>query len=253
MKVIDTQNRQKLDEGRSTGMGFAFTKKVGEEEYETVHPISPCKDYLNDVVFSEITGKECHAYGLSYYKQSLFEGDTATMAAKIMKYKNGNTYTTFDIDKKMLGDNYSNVALALTTLEKMLGLTSYTSISPANDDIFLIEVPLFWCQSTYLISMYSLLVRCSMDYKEGDYLKYLDHKSKAGADSYMIVTAIKHIKSMIDGKPLNKNHFDNVQIGHEGIHNHGIMSYNQPIEEDEDSDDDDDDNDWIEDEDNDDE
>ena len=73
LKIIDKQNRGKLNEGRNYQMGFAFCKKVSNKVLETIQPISPCKDYLNDVVYSERTGKNVSAYGLNTSKLGLFD------------------------------------------------------------------------------------------------------------------------------------------------------------------------------------
>ena len=54
IQIINKQCRSKLCEGRSYQMGFAFLKKLDNNTFETVQPISPCKDYLNDVIFLKI-------------------------------------------------------------------------------------------------------------------------------------------------------------------------------------------------------
>ena len=65
MTITEKHDRNVLIEGRSSGMGFAMLKK-DKTNYETVNPLSPCKDYLNEVVFTENTGYPTKAHGLDY-------------------------------------------------------------------------------------------------------------------------------------------------------------------------------------------
>ena len=83
-KLIDKQNRRTLGEGRNYGMGMACLKKDGDN-FETVCPITACKDFISDVIYSELTGKPYYAYGLSTSKKDIFD------------YKNDEAYFVFAI------------------------------------------------------------------------------------------------------------------------------------------------------------
>jgi hypothetical protein len=154
MIIKEVNNRELLHEDRNNGVGFAFLKKV-EEEYHTAHALSPCKDYLNDVVFTENTGYPLSIYGLSYKKQNIFD-DAAYMAIKIVKSKDNSYYYSKDIevDKAYLKSNYKNIQNLINYFEERLELNSFTILEEAEDDYFLIIFPLDWCISSYAISLF---------------------------------------------------------------------------------------------------
>src|SRR5687768_15710647 len=74
LTLVDKQDRSVLCEGRNYGIGFAFCKRTGDV-LETVQPVSPCKDYLNDVVYSEHSGQPFSAWGLRTSKKNIFYAD----------------------------------------------------------------------------------------------------------------------------------------------------------------------------------
>jgi len=51
MQIDVLHKRNNLAEGRNFGMGFGFLKKLSNTKYKTIMPISPCKDYINDVLY----------------------------------------------------------------------------------------------------------------------------------------------------------------------------------------------------------
>lgn len=166
IKITDNQNRSILIEGRNNGMGFAFLKKTNNEEYETVQPISPCKDYLNEPVFTENTGFATKAYGLVYDKKLNIFDDYFYMVIKIMKTKD-DTYhfsKSFDADVENLERNYINIQFLINYIEEQLEFKNRTVITKVEDNLFLIKGAVEWTISTIGISLFSLLVRGSLYY-----------------------------------------------------------------------------------------
>ena len=106
--IVDKEDRMILQEGRGMGMGFAFLK-FEDGVYKTVQPISPCKDYLNDVVYSEATGKVCTVYGLKYNKKDIFNQGKAFIAMSMCPYNGGSKYPTYDKDVVDLKGNIENI------------------------------------------------------------------------------------------------------------------------------------------------
>lgn len=165
--VRDVCDRTKLSEGRNYQMGFAFCKMLLSGEFETVQPLSPCKDYLNDVVYTEHTGKSFSACGLATVKHGIFDSAPhAYLAIKILRPKGGGwpcVAQTFEMAQAELQKNYKNIEKLLNHVEAKFssqGLDERTAISPTQDEhMFLLAVPLWWCRTTHLISLYSLFVR----------------------------------------------------------------------------------------------
>lgn len=247
IKLINNQNRKVLGEGKRSGIGFAFVKNTEKDVFETVMPISPCKDYLNDVVFSEMTGKPCSAYGFKYAKTDCFKKSRAYLVAKICHHLDGNKYKQYDFELEAL-KNYHNLTKFLNIFEEKLGLKTLTQTTMLEDDTLLFSVPIYWCKSTWLISMYSLLIRVGRWYKEDeDPIDYLVAFKVMMDDKYLLDTAFKNIKTVLEKKKIVQV-FDGIN-GDTGVHNNGICALGSKTGDIDDDDDDDCDDDDDEDDD----
>lgn len=197
--LIDKQNRGPLSEGRTYQLGFAFCKRSGTELH-TVHPLSPCKDYLNDVVYAETTGKSISAYGLSAKKQGIFEDGVGYLVIKILPFKNGD-YPEMQKDIENLRATYPNIERLLNHYETLLGLETKTTVEPLSENTYLLQVPLFWCSQLWLISLYSLLVRVAQWYKGGESPEdFLRNKNNFTQDSYLVQNAEGKLQRLLQGE-----------------------------------------------------
>lgn len=164
IQIEDKQNRAALAEGRTYGIGYAYLKPLGKNKFETVQPISPCKDYLNDVVYVENVGGEITACGLRYAKKDIFDGKNTYLGMKFLDRNRATTKgATFDKDKEVLNTNYKNIEKLINWVEDQLKI-SKTEITPGNDEMYLIKGPFYWSTSTYLISLYGLILRMGLNY-----------------------------------------------------------------------------------------
>lgn len=161
--VKDVCDRNKLSEGRNFNMGFAFCKQLQDGSFETIQPLSPCKDYLNDVVYTEHTGNDFNACGLTTKKTGIFEEQPHAFIAIKMLSPKGGVYQQLEESKALLKANSKNIETLLNFVEEQFepqGCTDRTAITETSDpDLFLLAVPLWWCRSTHLISLYALIVR----------------------------------------------------------------------------------------------
>jgi len=233
IEIKEVKNRGVLSEGRNNGMAFAFLQKVSDNTYETVQPFSPCKDYLNEVIITENYDVGTKGCGLKYPKKlGLFNETHAYMGIVLLKTKN-NYYaysSSIDNDKKMLLDNHKNLEKMLNDIESDLGLGSLTSIEKANDDYYLVKIPIEWCQSTHAISLYSLLLRLGManDGKE-DYHNFLENYSYNREDRSMWQYVKNKFKLVIDNKKLPPNTInynrDALSKGMQSPHNNGFQNW----------------------------
>lgn len=226
--IKEVNKRGVLSEGRNTGMGFAFLKKEGDE-YHTAHALSPCKDYLNDVVFTENTGYPLSVYGLSYKKKDIFDG-MAYMTVKMVKSHNSGSYRyskDIEVDKAYLKNNYKNIQNLINHFEAQLEMKTQTIIEEANDDYFFMIVPLEWCVSSYAISLFSLLVRVAMVYEGGDVMEFLKGYNYNGEDVGLLKPSLPKLEKILETKKLplqgdyNEEHVKNKQWT---PHNYGIVS-----------------------------
>ena len=73
-KVREVFNREHLSEGRMKGVSFAVIKKENDFLYNTTMPLSACKDYFNDYIFVENTGKPIgEVYGFDHKPIGIFK------------------------------------------------------------------------------------------------------------------------------------------------------------------------------------
>lgn len=189
-------SRSCLSEGRQHGIGFGFAKKEGDT-LTLVQPISPCKDYLNDVVWSEATGKPYQIYGLKTTKQDIFSEGIGWLVFGVCKYKAGADYGSFDKDSAALDANILNIQSAINWFEDKMGVQE-SSVLKLEDNRFVVVAPKFWVESTYRISLYSLIIRAALHFKGGDILDYL-YKLE-DADRYIFNGIKPKIESMLAGK-----------------------------------------------------
>lgn len=231
--IKEVKDRSKLCEGRSSGMAFAMLQKKGKV-FETVQPLSPCKDFLNEVIFTENTGIQSRAFGLHCKeKLGIFQDDVGYMAIKMLPstYGEGYTYSSsLEEDRKKLRKNYKLTQKYLNMFEEAIDMKGRTSIVKKNDDYFLVRFPLGWSTSTVGISLLSLLTRVAMVYdgKQG-LLEFLEKYSYNKSDKELIVGAMKNIKKILDTKKMpeqpefNKEQAEKLMFS---PHNLGIVSVN---------------------------
>ncbi len=202
MILIDNQDRSKLCEGRNSGLGFAFCEKDGAT-LTTVMPLTACKDFLNDVVYSEGTGKPFSIYGLSTVKLGIFE-DGAYMAMGILP-QNRTVHKRPEHDKleAALMAPQTGVAWLLSYFEDKMGVMPTIWFDLGSNRMGC-RLDKFWIRGTYLISLWSLLIRVGLKFKPGspmhsnepmDFLKAVNDE-----DAYMVKAAIPKLERMMAGE-----------------------------------------------------
>jgi len=168
--ITDSNDRTKLGEGRTTGMAFAFLKQVTFTKYEAVQALSPCKDYLNDIIAAENLNTPAVACGLKYTPQGLFKNDDPLcyIGIKIVTTNRSSVrYTEMEKDIIRLKTSYTKIQELLNEIEYRLGIEHLTTITPIEDDYYLISLSKKWISSTYMISLHTLLTRIGQYFNDG--------------------------------------------------------------------------------------
>lgn len=229
MKTLtDKQNRNVLGEGRNHQMGFAFCQLNKDGSLETVQPISPCKDYLNDIVYCEHMKIAMTAYGLKYSPQGIFKGtDLAYLAIKILPYMNGTKYGEFDKHEENLKNNIKNLQKFINYFDKAFALEK-TIIHPSTlDGAFAVEFSQEWCKYTYTISLFSLLLRIGQFYDgKKTPVEHIKTFSAFAQDTYLVNSIKDKIMKLLDLKRFPELDMKTLTQG-TGVHNFGIMAFNK--------------------------
>lgn len=219
-KIVDKQDRKRLTEGRTSGIGFAFCKREGDV-LTTIQPISPCKDYLNDVVYTEHTGNPYSAYGLTTKKQDLFSDGFAYIVMSILGNKHGGGNRADHGSLVAAINNPTNLQIFMAFFEPRLCKDHVTVFFNVEDNKTAAVLPLFWVKYPYLISLWSLLVRIGLKYKEGDGMAFL--KKVSDEDAYMAKGIIPKLERLMAGElpvqDMGKTY---------DVHNHGIYTFPFP-------------------------
>lgn len=238
IKIIDKQNRSLLNEGRNNGMGFAFLKKVNDKTFETVQPISPCKDYLNEVVFTEKYNIPTKGCGLKYLqKKNIFKRVgylvISILKTKTLSYNYSNSYET---DCEKINTNYENIQLFLNKIENLINIKTKTKLRKTKDNEILVSMSYKWCESTIAISLYSFLLRIGLLYDgEKDPIKFIKEFDYNKGDKSLVEQILPKLNIIIKKKQLPKNRFDYSRKHLEKFlmspHNNGIFHWDEEFEE----------------------
>jgi hypothetical protein len=203
LTLIDKCPRSPLSEGRSYGIAFAFAKREGDT-LSLVGPLSPCKDYLNDQLYSEQSGKPYGAWGYKSVKTGCFEGGFAYLIFAILPQKGSSSLTSYSNQQK----ETKYLAESFHLVEKFIGLLTNcfhqsaagVSVVKLEDNRYVAILPLFWVQYTYLISFLTLCMRIAVETYYGgqdDVIAYI-RECDTGDSSY--ITSAKHkIDAMLKG------------------------------------------------------
>lgn len=152
MKIDITRqkDRRSLNEGVSVGWGFGFCKLEGDN-FKLVQPISPCKDYLNDVVYVETTDKDkIYAYGLEYEKTGCLQDDYAYIAIMPIDFTPTVLLSTYVNNIHDLDDFFGfSRSLLIETNE----------LGPKDQPITILRIDKRWTAHVYLISAYTYIFR----------------------------------------------------------------------------------------------
>lgn len=220
MNLKINHTRGGLNEGRNKGMAFGFAIRTSDTEFETVMPISTCKDYLNDVVFIENGGEEFKQFGFLHKRLNFFK-EKNYIAFRIVNHYSHNRVNPLNEDElersKLLNSNFENLNLFINKIEDKLNV-SHSIIYKIEDNLFVIEFDKFWTQYGYLISCLSLLLRIGVDYKNEDIIQYFNNHDLN--DNNGKARLIENFKLLLEGN-LPKQIFTK---GGEAVHNGGFRT-----------------------------
>ncbi len=217
--LIDKQNRSVLGEGRSVGLGYGFCHREGDT-FTTAMPITACKDYLNDQVYSEVTGKLARNHGFSSVRQDIFKDGWGYQAMSVLPQL-GSKSAPSETHVKLLEGNYLKMQDCLNWFEQSCKSEQFTVIEKVGDNMFVVLTPIMWCGGTAMISLNGFMLRVSMygfDKKDPEKSFKASAKKCEGCDYYMGNIWPKMERIMKDGPPKQ-------DMTHCSPHNLGINGY----------------------------
>lgn len=200
--LVDKKPRKVLCEGRNYGIGYGLAKRDGNELH-LVGPISPCREYLNDQLYSELTGKPCSAHGYKAKKEGLLDDECLYLVCGVMPYHSGSSYSGQDEETEWMAKGYRSIQWLVNAIEaKIAKRQGITTIVELETNRYVLVAPKFWGQWTYLISLLSYLVRVGLEGKydgKQDPMEWLA-SGPSCTDQYSIPGVIEKIKKMEAGQ-----------------------------------------------------
>lgn len=166
------------------GMQYAFLSADNKQ----CHAWIKCRDFLHDALRCHITGKKEGIYGFSYNPGTDPPLDLEKMRMMVKR-------EPAKVESKSSEDTKEMVDSALSILRC---IEDYSGIKPLSDiyctsgdkDVYVFESAADWMESTFMISLYTFLIRLGA--------KKIKFKDKKELDS--------KLKKLCAGKALNKDH-----------------------------------------------
>lgn len=237
INIKEVHNRNVLCEGRQCGIGFSLLLKLDDNNYTTAyHAFTPCKDFLNEPIFTENTGIPTEMYGCKVTKsKGVLNNDIVYLGINLLN-QSDNTYNynetkNINDDIEQLKSNYLNMQLLLNNIEEQLNIP-LTIIEPANNGKYLVSFNKEWCKSTISISLYTLLLRAALYYPGNDIIDYLKSYNYS-EDKFLINDMLPRLKVILENKMLPSQtpfDVDKIKAKRWMPHNTGILSWNMKYE-----------------------
>ncbi len=216
-KIILDNTGEKLYEGRCRGIAYAFLKEAGEGVLEMCQPFSPCKDYLNDVLYSAVTGKDYQACGLDAKPHKIF-GEHAYIAFSDRQHSCSGDATKFILEEsKIIPKDFTFALKVMHEIEGLFKIEKKTEIIPVEVNLFVAKIAPEWAASTWMVSLWSLLMRNAV-YATGEGDAITELKKSKDADVRSHGSIVKIINS------ITKNGLPTQDFEKQGMsHGYGIM------------------------------
>lgn len=134
------------------GMQYAFLSKDNKQ----CHPWIKCRDFLHDALRSCITGKVESIYGFQYNPKTDPPLDLEKMRVLVKRQATRDLGAAADTEKMMY------LALNIVQLvERECGISPLSKLYKVADaaDIYVFEGSKDWMESTFMISLYTYLIR----------------------------------------------------------------------------------------------
>lgn len=227
-KITELQDRKKLYEGRSFGIGFSILNKISNNKYETYLPFTACRDYLNDFSYVEYTKKEIgKIHGYEHKLLNCFNNKRFFyIGVNTLNYNSGTNWQYKEEAKQVLISNKDNLEKLINKIEEYIGLKTKSKII-VDEDTLIIKVPIYWSKTTALISVYTLLIRCNFNIQlnDSDIIEQLkNNKCFITDDEYMKNLVVQFLENKDKFKTIID--YDSLDIiQKEDIHNFGVQGY----------------------------
>lgn len=202
---------------------FDFNYVLLDENYKAVHTPFMCKDYLQDIFWSESTGKRISIWGL-HWSKGIFDIETPRFNLGIT-YKGGN-----------LKQWIPHLQEFLNRFEEAQKIAPSIVSETDDDSIIVIEFDKAWTLNGPLLSAYTTMIRVCGAYRGGDALEYLKFSQQKATKTVTfdpifslvevlrLVDTLPKLAALLEGKTFNTEKWtDFSSRDNHFVHDYGIM------------------------------
>ena len=163
--------------GKNDGWGFQFLN----EEYQPMNPPVCCKDFLQDVIYTELTGESLNIYNFKHKYQGFLKGKELLRLALYWTNDELTVDKFIEPTKNFLND-----------IEEKLGILKSNVYTDSTNKIIIIDFSSEWIKKPYLFSFFTILCRKGLYYNgnleeylfSNKQLNYLESNDSYGLNSY---------------------------------------------------------------------
>lgn len=222
----DPYSRTNLNEGRDYGIGFSVLEEKAKNHFTPIHPFSACKDYLNDFLYIENTGRELdEIYGFKHEFINYFKNNKKLiLGVRSLYYRCNGTeeedykWDGYDQSSTFIYNNKENLVMALNFLEhnifnsntflKDVEKNNTKCIGFTNDTIVL-ELNPIWTKTAFGISFITLFIRCFYNFDKKVTLEnILKHTPYIPDDEMMFSNISTTLQNDEEGKYIREKILD---------------------------------------------
>lgn len=146
-----------------------FNYLIADADYRALHTPTPCKDYLQDIFFTEYTGETSDVYGLKWNK-GMLDMSQEYFNLVIMGGK-------YEMESKI-----PQIEAILQTLDKAQGIPLTQVLPTTNPKHILIKFHRDWTRNGPTLSAYTSMVRISAYYQGEDPMEFLEKMMSYNGD-----------------------------------------------------------------------
>lgn len=198
MNITSAMTMPGVLQAYSCGLRYQFL----DNKLTGIHSPVFCRDYLQLVVWSEITGRSTNHLGFYYC------GGPMQLPKK--RFKMGLDYIMANKNIAFRPEQMNMMKLILHYFEDSMGIERSSFKLKNNNDFILVESSTRWIQRPYLTSLYTLLLRYALKYDGETMDEFILNPRGLYADSHYFRKASAVIKLILAGEEINQTYDDYV-------------------------------------------
>jgi len=241
MKILEAPyDRSELNEGRDYGIGFSVLKADSANNLKPLFPFTACKDYLNDFIYVEQSGKNIDKiFGFQHEFMNYFQNKKRLIlgVTPLMYESGGNIndeWKNYDDCSSHFINNSENFITILHYVEIMMnGTSKLTKLLGIVDNTWVLELNPIWQTTGPAISFFTLFARCYFNFKDSPSIENIKAHTPYIMDDEMMKNSILDI---LDNLDITENIFntdlylkENKDSSSSTIHNLGVSTFYNTI------------------------